>query len=80
MTARSALINASPIVPAATLGRLKGLLERGQTDAKGAGFGLAVADAIVASSGAKLDFISPATNREDGFEATLALPHLPPDP
>jgi len=65
-------------VPPEVLARLSGRFERGNTAAKGVGLGLAIAEAIAAGSGATLCLLSPATDRTDGFEAVLQLPHMPP--
>lgn len=53
---------------------LKARFTRGQTDARGSGLGLAIAETIAAGAGARLDLISPATGRPDGFEAIVHLP------
>lgn len=66
--------NAGPVVGADVLARLKGRFERGATAAKGAGLGLAIAEAIASGAGARLDLLSPATGKDDGFEAVLHLP------
>ncbi len=74
------VINAGPCVARDALARLKGRFERGLTDAKGAGLGLAIAEAIAVDAGATLDLLSPATDRADGFEAVLHLPQTPATP
>ena len=74
------VINAGPRVSPETMARLKGRFERGLTDAKGAGLGLAIAEAIAVDAGATLDLLSPATDRTDGFEAVLHLPKTPVTP
>ena len=68
------VVNGGPVVAADALARLRGRFERGGTPASGAGLGLAIADAIAAGAGAQLDLASPATGRNDGFEAVLHLP------
>ena len=74
------VINAGPLVAPETMARLKGRFERGLTGAKGAGLGLAIAEAIAVDAGAILDLLSPATDRMDGFEAVLHLPQTPAKP
>lgn len=68
------VVNDGPAVPRETLCRLKGRFARGTTPAAGSGLGLAIADAIASGAGGSLDLISPATGREDGFEAVVRLP------
>ncbi|MDO5371235.1 ATP-binding protein [Paracoccus sp. (in: a-proteobacteria)] len=66
------VVNTGPVVPADVLGRLARPFERGPTDAHGSGLGLAIVAAIAAGTGGRLDLISPATGRADGFEAKFA--------
>ncbi|WP_414832810.1 ATP-binding protein [Afifella sp. YEN Y35] len=68
------VVNGGAVVGSDELKRLRGRFERGATRAKGAGLGLAIAQAIAAGSGAVLTLSSPAAGREDGFEAVLRLP------
>jgi two-component system OmpR family sensor kinase len=63
--------NAGPAVPAETLARLSEPFERGQSDADGAGLGLAIAKTIAAGTGGRLDLISPIEGRRDGFAAVF---------
>lgn len=65
------VINGGAPVTATTMAKLTQRFERGATLAKGAGLGLAIADTIARGAGAKLAFHSPATGRDDGFEAVL---------
>ena len=71
---RVRVINGGSPVSAERLARLTARFERGPTDAPGSGLGLAIAETIVRDAGARLDLISPATGREDGFEAVVTLP------
>lgn len=66
------VINAGPIIPPEQLARLSRPFERGITDAQGSGLGLAIVAAIAIGSGSRLELISPATGRADGFEAKFA--------
>ncbi|HSH57127.1 MAG TPA: ATP-binding protein [Halomonas sp.] len=68
------VINAGPVVPAEALARLTERFTRANTRAGGSGLGLAIAQAIAVGSGATLRLISPATDRVNGFEASLWLP------
>lgn len=67
------IVNGGPPVPAATLARLKQRFVRGATVAGGSGLGLAIADAILSQAGGRLDLLSPAQGRPDGFEAVMHL-------
>jgi two-component system OmpR family sensor kinase len=69
-----AVANRGPVVPADALVELKKRFRRGSPDAEGSGLGLAIADKLVAQSGGTLTLMSPARNREDGFEAVMTLP------
>ncbi len=65
------IANAGPVL---TQGEIKGIRKRfarGKTSAAGSGLGLAIVTELVTQMNAKLDFLSPATNRDDGFEAML---------
>ncbi|PKM29985.1 MAG: two-component sensor histidine kinase [Gammaproteobacteria bacterium HGW-Gammaproteobacteria-11] len=63
--------NAGDIVPAKQLALLRNRFVRSTTDATGSGLGLAIADAIASGAGMTLHLRSPATGRQDGFEAEL---------
>ena len=68
------IVNDGPVVPSDVLARLKERFERGATRAKGAGLGLAIAEAIATGAGGKLLLLSPASGRQGGFEAVVRLP------
>jgi two-component system OmpR family sensor kinase len=63
--------NGGEIVPPEQLALLRNRFARAKTDAAGSGLGLAIADAIATGAGMTLHLRSPATGRQDGFEATL---------
>ena len=65
------VVNGGPTVPTSVLARIRQPFQRGLTDAQGSGLGLAIADRIARAAGATLDLHSPATGRDDGFEAIL---------
>lgn len=71
---RIGVVNSGPVVPSDVLARLKGRFERGATETKGSGLGLAIAEAILAGAGGEFRLLSPATGRNDGFEAVVRLP------
>jgi len=66
--------NGGPVVPADQLPGLTRRFARGATPAAGSGLGLAIVAAIMEQSGGKLELLSPARGRPDGFEAILKLP------
>ena len=63
--------NSGDIVPPEQLALLRNRFARSKTDASGSGLGLAIADAIAKGAGMTLHLRSPATGRQDGFEAML---------
>lgn len=65
--------NAGPVVPPEVLARLSEPFERGQALVRGAGLGLAIARTIATGTGGQLELTSPASNREDGFEARFVV-------
>lgn len=68
------VVNDGPVIPPDALARLKERFARGATRAKGAGLGLAIAEAIAAGAGGELLLLSPAGGRQGGFEAVVRLP------
>ena len=67
------VVNGGPVVPPERLATLTRRFERGAAEAPGAGLGLAIVETILGQSGGKLELISPARGRSDGFEAVLRL-------
>ncbi|PHQ26720.1 two-component sensor histidine kinase [Marinobacter guineae] len=63
--------NGGKVVPPEQLALLRNRFARSNTDATGSGLGLAIADAIAKGAGMTLHLRSPATGRQDGFEAEL---------
>ncbi|WP_337267320.1 sensor histidine kinase [Oryzifoliimicrobium ureilyticus] len=53
---------------------LKKRFRRGKTNAAGSGLGLAISDRMVTQMGGRLEILSPASGRSDGFEARIILP------
>ncbi|WP_454722181.1 MULTISPECIES: sensor histidine kinase [Cupriavidus] len=72
------VVNRGPVVPAAMLPRIAEPFRRGVTSAAGTGLGLSIVRAIMDQTGGSLTLRSPASGREDGFEATIAWPDEPP--
>lgn len=69
------IVNDGPVVPAEIQESLGQPFVRGNTMASGSGLGLSIARMIMEQSGGSLNFGSPATDRHDGFDAVLELPH-----
>lgn len=65
------VVNSGPVVPKEMLARLKNRFDRGLSRAGGSGLGLAIAETIMRQTGGELVLLSPATGRDDGFEAIL---------
>jgi two-component system OmpR family sensor kinase len=70
---RISVTNEGARVPPEVLSRLTRRFERGAGGPGGTGLGLAIADAIMRQSGGRLELLSPAEGRADGFEARLSL-------
>ena len=68
------VVNRGPALQADAVARLTRPFERGETQAVGAGLGLAIVAAIARESGATLAFASPAPGLADGVEARFELP------
>ena len=68
------VLNDGPLVPAATLHRLKRRFVRGETRAEGSGLGLSIVEQVMAQSGGRFELFSPTEGRAQGFEARLTLP------
>ncbi len=66
------VVNASTIVPPEVLDRLGEPFMRGATSAGGTGLGLTIARTIAEQTGGRLELMSPAAGRADGFEAVLS--------
>jgi two-component system OmpR family sensor kinase len=68
------VINEGPVVNSKDLSSLRQRFERaGSKNAPGAGLGLSIVDEIMRQAGGSLELASPASGREDGFEARLVL-------
>lgn len=70
-SARLDVVNTGAIVPAAELAQLTRHFVRGGGRAEGFGLGLAIASTIARGVGAELTLASPATDKPDGFEASV---------
>ncbi|HTJ59018.1 MAG TPA: ATP-binding protein [Devosiaceae bacterium] len=65
--------NASAVIAADVLERLRHRFERGATVASGSGLGLAIVETILGQVGGELTLRSPAANSTSGFEAIVRL-------
>lgn len=65
------VVNAGAVVAAADLAQSTGHFVRGGSRAEGFGLGLAIVSTIAQGVGADLKLVSPATDRPDGFEASV---------
>ena len=66
------VVNDGPIVDPDVLAHLDEPFIRGATSAQGSGLGLSIVRVIVDQTGGTLSFHSPATGRDDGFEAIMS--------
>lgn len=62
-----------PVVPPDRLALLGRRFERGESQASGAGLGLAIVDTILRQVDGELELLSPAVGRADGFTAVVRL-------
>ncbi|MCF8466574.1 MAG: HAMP domain-containing protein [Sneathiella sp.] len=68
------VINVGPVLAPETLGSMTKPFKRGSSKADGSGLGLAIAAAIATNGNIGLNFQSPASDRQDGFESIVNLP------
>jgi len=65
--------NEGPVVSADKLDQLTQRFARGDTSAAGSGLGLTIVDTIMHQVGGRLELVSPASGRTDGFTARLVF-------
>lgn len=68
------VVNACPPVPPDVLLDLKSRFRRGISNGGGSGLGLAIVDTIMRQAGGRVELMSPARDRSDGFEIDLVFP------
>ncbi|WP_460053225.1 sensor histidine kinase [Pseudomonas sp. H1_A05] len=68
------VINAGPVVPVAVLQHLTERFVRGQSETSGSGLGLAIVKTIVQGINGRIELLSPAKDRQEGFEVQVRLP------
>lgn len=67
------VINGGPVIDPQVLTKLTTRFARGATSASGSGLGLSIVASLVPHMGGRLDLLSPATGRADGFEVRIRL-------
>ncbi len=67
------VINGGPPIAPGVLRGLTRRFARGETRHAGAGLGLAIVETIINRTGGRLELLSPASGRNDGFEARLVV-------
>lgn len=65
------ITNEGPVVPPEVLAGLKGRFVRGASRSSGAGLGLAIVETVISQVGGKLELLSPAPGRSEGFAARV---------
>jgi two-component system, OmpR family, sensor kinase len=68
------VLSGGPGIRTEVLTLLRMPFQRGTSIGPGGGLGLAIVDNIMAQLGGSLHLLSPATGRDDGFEAILVFP------
>jgi len=68
------VVNGGNVLSPQELAGLKKRFWRGKTTAAGSGLGLSIVERIVDQIGGRIDLLSPAADRADGFEARITLP------
>jgi two-component system OmpR family sensor kinase len=70
------MVNGGSVVPEDVLATLKEPFQRGTSIGPGGGLGLAIVESIMVQLGGSLHLSSPASRRDDGFEAILIFPEM----
>jgi two-component system, OmpR family, sensor kinase len=71
------IVNGSVVLAKSELAAIRKRFSRGRTEASGSGLGLSIVDRLLGQMNAKLVLLSPATGRDDGFEARIQFPDHP---
>ncbi len=71
---RFSVANGGIIIPPEKLDTLTRPFTRGDTNASGTGLGLAIANTIASGAGGEMTILSPAQDRDTGFEVIIHLP------
>lgn len=67
------IVNAAPAMTEAELAAIRKRFSRGKTEAAGSGLGLSIVERLLAQMNGRLVLVSPASGRNDGFEARIFL-------
>lgn len=67
------IINAAPAMTEADLASIRRRFSRGKTEAAGSGLGLSIVERLLGQMNGRLQLLSPASGRNDGFEARIFL-------
>jgi len=67
------IVNAAPAMTEADLASIRRRFSRGKTEAAGSGLGLSIVERLLGQMNGRLQLLSPASGRDDGFEARIFL-------
>ncbi|MNE08908.1 putative sensor histidine kinase TcrY [compost metagenome] len=67
------IVNAAPAMTEAELASIRRRFSRGKTEAAGSGLGLSIVERLLGQMNGHLMLLSPASGRDDGFEARIVL-------
>ncbi len=67
------IVNDAPTMTEAELAAIRKRFSRGKTEAAGSGLGLSIVERLLAQMNGRLVLVSPASGRNDGFEARIFL-------
>ena len=67
------VVSGGAVLPAEQLEKLTARFQRGSADTDGTGLGLAIVETIIHQANGRLEFRSPASGRDDGFEVIVEL-------
>lgn len=68
------IVNGAPAMNETELASIRKRFSRGKTDATGSGLGLSIVERLLGQMNGRLVLLSPASGRDDGFEARIVLP------
>ncbi len=68
------IVNAAAAMTETELASIRRRFSRGNTEAAGSGLGLSIVDRLLAQMNGRLVLLSPASGRDNGFEAQVFLP------
>ncbi|MFK4769626.1 MULTISPECIES: ATP-binding protein [Rhizobium/Agrobacterium group] len=67
------IVNAAPAMTETELASIRRRFSRGKTEAAGSGLGLSIVERLLGQMNGHLVLLSPASGRDDGFEARIVL-------